>query len=108
MHSKRKSLLHIVQSITEQNILEFRNAPQKINLSDVPNEKEPKRAYDCFLEAFISTHNTCFPAKLIKHKRCARKHITHDLLIKVNEKNKLYHHFIKTKNLNGRKVFKTF
>lgn len=109
MHSKRKSSSHIVQSITEQNILEFRNVLQKINWSDVLNEKDPNRAYECFLDTFISTYNTSFPEKLIKHKRRARKpYITHALLIKVNEKNRLYHHFIKTKDLNDLKVFKTF
>src|SRR5690606_12735469 len=87
----------------------FCNELSSIDFSSLYLNNDINIAYDLFLSKYFSAFNKHFPLKQIKQSKKIRKpYISRDLIIRMKTKNDLFKVFIKTRNPDDYKKFKTF
>lgn len=97
------------RSINEASIGRFCSLMAATNWTEVYCEPNPSKAYDIFLETCLKNYNDAFPRVIFKkHKRAKKVWITPDLYKRINKKNRLFAHFLKTKNQKDLIEFKKF
>lgn len=95
------------QHITPFNLDAFREKIQNSNWSQVLAQCSADSAYDSFMEIFQKHYSESFPVKEFRPRRQIRKPwIGPEQFKLINEKNKLYRHFLSTRNLSVLAAFK--
>lgn len=109
MPELQNSPKYMRRDINDPNILRFRSLMFNCNWDDLYREPDPSKAYNLFMSKMVSNYNTAFPYVVVKkHKRARKEWITPALLKRINEKNKLFQHFLKTKEQTDLIEFKNF
>lgn len=104
-HPSTKSYRQI-NSFTLKN---FRSHLRVTDWGKVLEVDEPETAYNEFINVFKAAYEQCFPRKLAKRARKARKPwVTGEHLKSMKEKDKLYQIFMKTRALTDLHAFKRF
>lgn len=98
----------VFQEISPQNLDTFRAEVEKFDWNDIFQKSDAESAYDWFLDSFLTIYNQCFPFKTQKRSKKIRKPwITPELLTKIRAKDRLYKRFLKTRDTNTFKEFKS-
>lgn len=95
------------QDINPFTLETFRNELSMITWETVFNATDPNEAYDNFLSLFKSVYHRCFVRKALPLKRARKPWITPHLLKLIKKKDALYARFIRTKNADDLRDFKT-
>lgn len=86
--------------INERSCGMFRQTLSTLTWANVLNTANPNEAYDLFLEVFTEAYDCVFPLIEQKQFRKARKPwVTRELLKKMKFRDRLFHEFIKTKDI---------
>lgn len=97
------------RQINSYNLERFRSHLRLTDWSKVLETVEPEKAYIEFIKVFKVVYDLCFPRKLRKRARKARKPwVTWEHLKSMKEKDKLYQTFMKTRALTDLLAFKRF
>lgn len=89
------------RDINDYSIERFVTLVSAIHWNDIYNEPNPSKSYDKFIEKIKEAYEDAFPFRKAKrHKKSRKPWITVTLLKRINERNKLYDTFIKTKDLD--------
>lgn len=95
------------QDINSLTLEAFRKELSTITWETVFSATDPNEAYDNFLSLFKSIYQKCFARKALSFRKARKPWITPHLLKLIKEKDALYTRFIRTKNLDDLRAFKT-
>lgn len=97
------------QNITTSSLSEFRHKLAAFDWSEVTQKEDVDGAYNLFLEHFQQLYKLCFPYKSVRFSKKNRKPwVTSELINKINKKNYLFKKFVKTKDSESLRAFKSF
>lgn len=104
-NSQRKPFL--TQHVSAKTLESFKSDIMVYNWSALFEITDPNLAYSSFLAAFVKMYKTHFPFKPVSRNKKTRKPwITAEHVKKINEKNKLYHLFLRTRSVDTLEAFK--
>lgn len=111
MQVKRETTVEALsRSISAAGLEVFRSNIQSIDWTCVFEKRNPNAAYEAFFEKLGLCYNQAFPMTLrkLKPKRARKPWIDEKLLKMIKTKNKMYHTFVRSRNLEALSEFKKY
>lgn len=99
----------LYQPVRDTNLCAFRDRLSTCDWQHVFDIADAERAYNSFIDTFLALYKECFPFKTLRQSGKIRKPwVTPELLNKIKTKDKLYKKFIKSRDPEKLKIYKSF